>query len=62
VIQVEDELALQYVRRLARGEGILAGGSSGCVVAGIAQLLPKLSGRIVTIFPDSGANYLSKYF
>ncbi|QGZ43056.1 pyridoxal-phosphate dependent enzyme [Pseudoduganella flava] len=62
VIQVQDELALQYCKRLAREEGILAGGSSGCVTAGIAQLLPKLSGRVVTIFPDSGVNYLSKYF
>lgn len=62
VIQIADDVALQYLRRLAREEGILAGGSSGCVTAGIAQLLHRLSGRVVTIFPDSGANYLSKYF
>ncbi|HEX8602035.1 MAG TPA: cysteine synthase family protein [Pseudoduganella sp.] len=62
VIQVPDDLAVDYCHRLAREEGILAGGSSGCVTAGIAQLLPKLSGRVVTIFPDSGVNYLSKYF
>jgi hypothetical protein len=43
--------------------GILAGGSSGCVTAGIAQLLPQLRGlRIATVFPGSGAFYLSKYF
>ncbi|WP_338766615.1 cysteine synthase family protein [Massilia sp. METH4] len=62
VIQVPDDVAVDYCHRLAREEGILAGGSSGCVAAGIAQLLPKLSGRVVTIFPDSGVNYLSKYF
>jgi cystathionine beta-synthase len=62
VIQVTDEEALEYCRRLAREEGILAGGSSGCVAAGIAKALPKLHGRIATIFPDSGAFYLSKYF
>ncbi|GGY08172.1 pyridoxal-phosphate dependent enzyme [Massilia dura] len=62
VIQVPDDMAVDYCHRLAREEGILAGGSSGCVAAGIAQLLPKLAGRIVTIFPDSGVNYLSKYF
>lgn len=62
VIQVPDDLAVDYCHRLAREEGILAGGSSGCVAAGIAQLLPTLSGRVVTVFPDSGANYLSKYF
>lgn len=62
VIQVPDDMAVDYCHRLAREEGILAGGSSGCVAAGIAQLLPALAGRVVTVFPDSGANYLSKYF
>jgi cystathionine beta-synthase len=63
VVQVSDEDALAWCRRLAREEGILAGGSSGCVAAGIAQLLPRLRGlRIATVFPDSGAFYLSKYF
>ncbi|MBB3220839.1 PLP-dependent cysteine synthase family protein [Pseudoduganella umbonata] len=62
VIQVPDDVAVDFCHRLAREEGILAGGSSGCVAAGIARLLPRLSGRVVTVFPDSGANYLSKYF
>lgn len=63
VVQVPDEEALAWIHRLAREEGILAGGSSGCVAAGIARLLPRLGdARIVTIFPDSGAFYLSKYF
>lgn len=62
VIQVPDDAAVDYCHRLAREEGILAGGSSGCVAAGIAQLLPRLAGRVVTVFPDSGANYLSKYY
>jgi cystathionine beta-synthase len=61
VVQVADDDALRYMGRLAREEGILAGGSSGCVAAGIAQLLPRLAGkRLVTVFPDSGANYLSR--
>lgn len=63
VVQVEDEDALAWMRRLAQEEGILAGGSSGCVVAGINSLLPKLgNARIVTLFPDSGMYYLSKLF
>jgi cystathionine beta-synthase len=63
VVQVGDEEALAWMRRLAQEEGILAGGSSGCVVAGINRLLPKLGDmRIVTVFPDSGAFYLSKLF
>jgi acyl-CoA synthetase (AMP-forming)/AMP-acid ligase II len=63
VVQVKDEDALAWCHRLAREEGILAGGSSGCVAAGIASLLPRLKGlRVATVFPDSGAYYLSKYF
>lgn len=63
VVQVPDEEALAWCRRLAAREGILAGGSSGCAAAGIARLLPRLAGkRVATVFPDSGAFYLSKYF
>lgn len=63
VIQVSDEEALAWAHRIAQEEGILAGGSSGSVTAGIAKLLPRLQGaRVVTIFPDSGVFYLSKYF
>jgi cystathionine beta-synthase len=63
VVQVADDDALDWCRRLAAEEGILAGGSSGCVTAGIAQLLPRLAGkRVATVFPDSGVYYLSKYF
>ena len=63
VVQVADDDALDWCRRLAAEEGILAGGSSGCVAAGIAHLLPRLAGkRVATVFPDSGVYYLSKYF
>lgn len=63
VVQVPDEEALAWVRKLAQEEGILVGGSSGSVTAGIAKLLPRLEGkRVVTVFPDSGVFYLSKYF
>ena len=63
VVQVPDAEALAWVQRLAREEGILAGGSSGCVTAGIARLLPDLAGkRVATVYPDSGMFYLSKYF
>lgn len=63
VIQVSDDDALAYCHRLAREEGIFAGGSSGCVAAGIGKLVPSIgAARVVTIFPDSGAFYLSKYY
>jgi cystathionine beta-synthase len=63
VVQVPDGQALAWCRALASREGILAGGSSGCVVAGIAQLLPQFpTARVAAVLPDSGAYYLSKYF
>ena len=63
VVQVDDDDALEWCRRLAAEEGILAGGSSGCVTAGIAPFASRLAGtRVATIFPDSGVYYLSKYF
>lgn len=63
VVQVSDQQALEWGRRLAKEEGMLVGESSGCVVAGIANLLPKLRDqKIATIFPDSGNFYLSKYY
>jgi cystathionine beta-synthase len=53
IIQVPDEVAVQFTRRLAREEGILAGGSSGCVVAAINILARRgVRGRVATIFPD----------
>jgi cysteine synthase A len=61
IIQVRDDDALQWSRRLAREEGILAGVSSGaaafaaCEVAG--ELRPDQ--LVVTVFPDTGERYLS---
>jgi cystathionine beta-synthase len=63
VVQVTDGQSIAWCQRLAREEGILAGGSSGCVMAGIAQLLERFPGaRFAAVLPDSGAYYLSKYF
>jgi cystathionine beta-synthase len=52
-------------RRLAREEGILAGGSSGLSVAlalDIARELDDPSALVVTILADTGERYLSKAF
>lgn len=59
---VENGEALDYARRLAREEGILAGISSGAAVAVAARLEkePQFEGKtIVVILPDSGERYLS---
>lgn len=62
VEQVSNDEAIDYARRLAREEGILAGISCGAAVAAAARLaaLPESEGKtIVVILPDSGERYLS---
>jgi cysteine synthase A len=61
IIQVRDEDALVWSRRLAREEGLLVGVSAGaaafaaCLVA--AEMTP--SQLVVTVLPDTGERYLS---
>jgi cysteine synthase A len=60
-LQVTDEDAMEYARRLAREEGIFAGFSSGANVAAAVQLLKtNCQGKtIVVLLSDSGLKYLS---
>lgn len=60
-LQVTDEEAMEFARRLAREEGIFAGFSSGANVAAAVQLLKTtLQGKtIAVLLPDSGLKYLS---
>jgi cystathionine beta-synthase len=63
--QVSDRASLMMSRRLAREEGILAGGSSGLSVAlalDIARELDDPASLIVTVLADTGERYLSKVF
>lgn len=62
VIQITDDEAYDFARRLATEEGILAGPSSGAAVAAafkVASLHENAGKLIVTILPDTGERYLS---
>jgi len=64
VRQVDDRQAFAMARRLAREEGIFAGGSSGAAVHVAAQVARELGpGRTVVVpLPDGGRSYISRFF
>jgi cystathionine beta-synthase len=64
MIRVSDRESFNTARRLAREEGILAGGSSGTALAAALKYAQRLAQprHIVVLLPDTGRNYLSKIF
>ncbi len=64
MVQVNDKDSFLMARRLAKEEGIFAGGSSGSAVWA-ALKVGETAGEgqnIVVILPDSGARYLTKFY
>jgi cystathionine beta-synthase len=64
VLQVNDEECFVWTRRLARQEGIFAGGSCGGAVSAALKIARTLdaSGFIVVFLPDTGMRYLSNVY
>ncbi len=64
VIRVDDKESFLWARRLARMEGIWAGGSAGSALAAVMKIAPALTEEdfVVVFIPDSGSRYLSKLY
>lgn len=64
MVRISDHESFNTARRLAREEGILAGGSSGTALAAALKFAQRLDRPrpIVVLLPDTGRNYLSKLY
>ncbi len=63
IVTVNDRESFLMTRRLAREEGIFAGGSSGAALAAALNISKSYTDKnILMIFPDSGYRYLSKIY
>jgi cystathionine beta-synthase len=64
ILEISDKESFLTARRLAREEGILAGGSCGTAMAGALKVAEQLTAQhvIVVLLPDTGERYLTKMY
>jgi cysteinyl-tRNA synthetase len=60
IVHIEDEVAFEVARRLAKEEGVFVGMSSGAAMAAALNVTREMrEGVVVVICPDGGERYLS---
>jgi cystathionine beta-synthase len=63
-VRVSDRDSFLTARRLARDEGLLVGGSGGTTVWAAIEIAKRFGpeAKILTMIPDSGRSYMSKFY